>query len=221
MPLQYIESAAWCDQGFRMYWPSVMKLMGIRLSQPGTSAVLNLDKISAHPLCDLQSNKPWSWFSTSAVIKAEKTNPPAMRIVFRGIVEKLIQNYGTNQGKGEATPHLEDIASKREFEFDVAGNITPWPPRKARMSLVIRLFSRAFNLHIFINGQGPISLTNAPFLSGSIRPSANMPATEYSIPIYPEWIKQGTNILTISTLPCPGERANAALSLRSFTLWAK
>ena len=220
LPLQHIESAAWCDQGFTMPWPSVPKLLGIFIEKPDSPADSKLRKIASNPLCDLHSDKPWCWMSTATVIEGERKNPPAMRIVFRGIVEKLIQNYAKNNGKGEHTPNIQDITSQRNFFFHIGDDVTPWPLRGSNLSLVIRLFSRAFCLQMRINGKGPISLTNSPFLATTKNPSANMPATRYNIPIDTSWLQKGENELSLTVIPCPGTRPNAALSLRKLDVWS-
>ena len=220
LPLQHIESAAWCDQGFTMPWPSVPKLLGIRIANPESPHPQDLQRVSFAPLCDLNSRMPWLWMSTATVIAGEKKNPPAMRIVFREVINKLIQNYAKNKGKGESTPHIENIVSKKDFSFYIDEGLRPWPPQKTKMSIVIRLFSRGFALRLRVNDKGPITLTNFPFLATVDNHSANMPATRYTLPLIPSWLKKGENTLSLQVIACPGTRPNAALSLRKFYLWA-
>ena len=217
LPLRQIERALSEHMGLKPPWEPIYRLLGFEyvegFCKPATS---DMSRIVHLNLVRQKGNRSlWYWMGEKDFVNSMRQSSILEMTTMPNVKEQLVSRQNQwNEGK-DYFPSANEIEWEltRSFLLDDKDNIT-WPPRRAKMSIVIKLFARHNEILIRLNGRGPISLLNVALMDwwGHTGRSSLSTLTA-SFPFDPSWLKLGNNKIHVEPMTVPGEEYIAPCAL--------
>ncbi len=207
--LQLLEALIASPQGIKPPWGNLNKALGFKFV----------------PTHELSVGNGWTWLAKKRVAKRlpkpgkpqyllDRWQPLATNKLLKISRSHGIQNTLHFAVKTFSTP-LDELTAPQDsyvprlsFVLDSKGARTGrWPPRRARVDLLVRTFVREAVLSIVVNGQEKIEVVNAAQHSVAQADFVERQTLQISLPINPNHLRAYENevILTFDKIPFEGD----------------